>query len=296
LSADETKALPLQRPPENNLADLQGRLELEELDRDFWLGDPGNGQGRLFGGLVAAQSVMAAGRTVGEETALHSLHAYFLRPGSYGTPIRYMVDRIRDGRSFTTRRVVALQNGEAIFNLSASFARPEDGFSHQQPMPDTPGPKGLPEMSEVRARWFNLPPPKRPVFGAMEMRLVDDTGGDPTTKLDSNRNIWIRFIGTTPTDLLLRTALLVYASDRTLLSTALRPLGRTPGGDTMVASLDHSVWLHRPPAIDDWFLYSAQSPVAHAGRALVHGAMYSPNGERMASVTQEGLIRSRRKK
>jgi acyl-CoA thioesterase-2 len=127
------------------------------------------------------------------------------------------------------------------------------------------------------------------------MRLVDDTDGDPSNKLDPMRNIWIRLTGTPPRDPLLRAALLVYISDRTLLSTSLRPLGRTPGGDTMVASLDHAVWLHRPPALEDWFLYSARSPAAHAGRALVHGAMYSLEGKRIASVAQEGLIRSRRK-
>lgn len=281
---------------ETTVPQLIESLDLEELDRDFYVGDPGPGKGRLFGGLVAAQSVVAAGRTVAAEKTLHSLHAYFLRPGGYGKPIRYTVDRIRDGRSYTTRRVVALQDGEAIFNLSASFALPEDGMSHQQPMPDAPGPEGLPEMSEVRARWFNEPPPTQVVTGTLEMRVFDDTEGDPRVKLEPTRHVWMRLNGKQPDDPLLRTALLVHSSDRTLLGTALRPMGRTPGGDTMVTSLDHGFWLHQPPDLSDWFLYSSNSPMAHAGRALVHGAMYSPDGKRIASVTQEGLVRARRKK
>jgi acyl-CoA thioesterase-2 len=272
-------------------------LDLEQLDRDFFVGDPGVAKGRLFGGLVAGQSVVAAGRTVGEGAVLHSLHAYFLRPGSYGKPIRFTVDRIRDGRTFTTRRVVALQAGEAIFNLSASFATPEESFEHQEPMPDVPRPEGLPEMSEVRARMFKQPPPKEIITGTLEMRVVDDpTQPGCDTALDPQRNIWMRLNGKPPEDPLLRTALLVYASDRSLLGTALKPTGRNPGGNIMMASLDHCLWLHHPPALDDWFLYSSQSPLSHAGRALVHGAMYAPDGTRIASVTQEGLIRERRAK
>lgn len=296
MAGEEKAGSPRPKMVETTVPELIESLNLEELDRDFFVGDPGRGNGRLFGGLVAAQSVVAAGRTVPADKSLHSLHAYFLRPGAYGKPIRYTVDRIRDGRSYTTRRVVALQAGEAIFNLSASFAVHEDGLSHQQSMPDAPGPKGLPEMSEVRARWFNEPPPKQVVFGTMEMRVVDDTDGDPSTKLEPTRNIWMRLNGEQPDDPLLRTALLVHASDRTLLSTALRPMGRTPGGDTMVASLDHGFWLHHPPDLSDWFLYSANSPMAHAGRALIHGAIYAPDGRRIASVTQEGLVRDRREK
>ncbi|MCP4039398.1 MAG: acyl-CoA thioesterase II [bacterium] len=294
MPGEEKPQNPRPQAAETSVSELIERLRLEALDRDFYVGSPGEGSGRLFGGLVAAQSVVAAGRTVGEESALHSLHAYFLRPGSYGKPIRYTVDRIRDGRTFSTRRVVALQAGEAIFNLSASFAIPEQGLSHQEPMPDTPGPDGLPEMSEVRARWFNEPPPDPVVTGTMEMRLVDDTDGDPSAKLEPIRNVWMRFNGAPPEDPLLRTALLVYASDRTLLGTSLRPAGLTAGKDTVVASLDHAFWLHHPPKLDDWFLYSSRSPMAHAGRALVRGAMYDPNGTRIASVTQEALIRRRR--
>ncbi len=279
---------------ETTVPELIESLDLEELDRDFYVGNPGEGRGRLFGGLVAAQSVVAAGRTASPEAPLHSLHAYFLRPGSYGKPIRYTVDRIRDGRTFTTRRVVARQSGEAIFNLSASFAVPEDGISHQEPMRDTPPPEGLPEMNEVRARWFNEPPPNPVVTGTLEMRLVDDTDGDPSTKLEAVRNVWMRINGEPPEDPLLRTALLVHSSDRTLLGTALRPAGLTPGKDTLVTSLDHAFWLHHIPKLDDWFLYSSRSPVAHAGRALVRGAMYEPSGRRIASVTQEGLIRRRK--
>ncbi len=269
-------------------------LDLEEVDRDFYIGSPGKGEGRLFGGQVAAQSVVAAGRTVREDAPLHSLHAYFLRPGSYERPIRYMVDRIRDGRSFTTRRVVALQAGEAIFNLSASFALPEDGLSHQVPMPETEGPEGLPEMNEIRARLFGEDPPDPIVSGVMEMRLIDDVSDASGQKLEPVRHVWWRLNGDAPEDPLVRTALLVYASDRTLMQTATRPTGLVPGRDTMAASLDHALWLHHPPKLEDWILYTSRSPVAHGARALIRGAMYEPNGCRIASVTQEGLIRTRR--
>ncbi|MDP6977522.1 MAG: acyl-CoA thioesterase II [Myxococcota bacterium] len=294
MAGEEKPENPRPRMLETTVPELIESLDLEEMDRDFYVGNPGEGRGRLFGGLVAAQSVVAAGRTVSPDAPLHSLHAYFLRPGSYGKPIRYTVDRIRDGRTFTTRRVVALQSGEAIFNLAASFAIPEVGISHQEPMRDTPAPEGLPEMNEVRARWFNEPPPDPVVTGTLEMRLVDDTDGDPSTKLEPVRNVWMRINGKPPEDPLLRTALLVHSSDRTLLGTALRPAGLTPGKDTLVTSLDHAFWLHHIPKLDDWFLYSSRSPMAHAGRALVRGAMYEPGGRRIASVTQEGLIRRRK--
>jgi len=269
-------------------------LDLEEVDRDFYLGHPGGGRGRLFGGLVAAQSVVAAGRTVRTEAHLHSLHAYFLRPGSYEKPIRYMVDRIRDGRTFTTRRVVALQAGEAIFNLSASFAIPEEGIEHQEAMPEAAGPEGLPELNEVRARLLDQPPPKPIVTGTLEMRVVDDEADDRNRTLEPARHMWIRLNGEPPEDPLLRTAILVHSSDRTLISTATRPTGLVPGRDTIGASLDHSLWLHHPPRLDDWILYTSHSPIAHAAKALIHGAMYEPDGRRIASVAQEGLIRRKR--
>jgi acyl-CoA thioesterase-2 len=269
------------------LAGLLERLTLEQLDVDLLLGEPGPGSGRLFGGLVAAQSVVAAGRTV-ERGVLHSLHAYFLRPGRHDAPLRFLVHRIRDGRTFTTRRVVAHQGGEAIFNVSASFAVPEDGISHQdEPMPDAPPPDDLPDWETERMRLMGkgLPPDPGPV----EARVCDPDHpeGDPQPP---RKRIWLRPRGPLPEDPLIHTAMLVYASDRALLSTAARPHG-LPWGRRRGASLDHALWLHRPVRFDDWFLYAMESPVAHAARGLCFGAMYRRDGVRLASVAQEALIR-----
>jgi acyl-CoA thioesterase-2 len=268
------------------------QLNLERLDRDLFLGDSGKGEGRLFGGLVAAQAVVAAGRTV-EEGAIHSLHAYFLRPGRHGVPIRYVVYRVRDGRTFTTRDVVAYQAGEAIFDVSCSFAKPEEGISYAEAPPQAPGPEGLPDWEFVRllpkedqgwARRFRENP--------IEMRACDPiemARGEGTPR----RRVWIRVRGELPDDdPVVHAALLVYASDRGLIATARRPHG-IPRGRDASASLDHAMWFHRPPRFDSWLLYTSESPVAHAARALIHGQMYTPEGQRVVSVAQEGLIRVR---
>jgi acyl-CoA thioesterase-2 len=269
------------------LAKLLDRLDLEPLDRDLFLGDPGRGTGRLFGGMVAAQSVVAAGRTVAD-SALHSLHAYFLRPGRHGAPIRFAVDRIRDGRTFTTRRVVAHQAGEAIFNLSASFVQPEEGISHQDPMPEAPEPETLRDWEDVRAEILGEPEARRD-NGPVEFRVCfpESADGEPQPAHQQN---WFRPRGPLPDDPLLHAAVLVYASDRTLINTAARPHGLR-WGRRIAASLDHALWLHRPARLDDWMLYASESPAAHAARGLVFGAMYSRDGVRVASVAQEGLIR-----
>ncbi len=269
-------------------------LEMDQLDRDLFLGDPGKGEGRLFGGLVAAQCVTAAYRTV-ESGAMHSLHAYFLRPGSYEGPIRYVIHRIRDGRTFTTRDVVAYQSGEAIFQMSCSFARPEEGFSHQLPAPDAPDPEELPDWDMVRPdraqmemmkRWRR----ERPVeLRAAQAMTAPEDGGTP------HRQVWIRPRGVLPEDPAIHAAVLAYSTDMALLSTA-RYSHRLqenwgPGAN---ASLDHAVWFHHPPQFDDWLLYTSYSPIAHAARALVNGAMYRRDGTHVVSVAQEGLIRTPR--
>ena len=269
---------------------LLGCLDLEALDSDLFLGYPGKSEGRLFGGIVAAQSVIAAGRTVDPGRSLHSLHAYFLRPGRHDVPIRFVVDRIRDGRSFTTRRVKAHQGGEAIFNLSASFALPEEGISHQDPMPDAPSPEGLPESEDLRAKALGSDGTLR-TDSAMEVRLCDPLE-EGSVGVARQRN-WIRFCGPLPDDPLIHTAALVYSSDRTLLLTAARPHG-LPWGKRMAASLDHALWIHRPVRIDGWLLYASESPVAHAARGLVFGGIFYEDGTRVASVAQEGLIRDAR--
>ncbi len=272
--------------PATPLDRLLQRLSLEIDSPDTFVGDPGPGQGRLFGGLVAAQAVMAAGRTV-SEGSLHSLHAYFLRPGRHA-PIQLTVDRIRDGRSFTTRRVVAEQGGEAIFNLSASFARPEEGISHQDPMPEAPDPEGLPDWEAQRARMLGDASQQRH-DGPVEVRMCDpdDPHGAPQPP---RKRVWFRPSGPLPEDPLVHAAILVYASDRTLLSTAARPHG-LGWGKRRAASLDHALWLHRVPHLDDWVLYASESPAAHAARGLIFGGMYTRDGARIASVAQEGLIR-----
>ena len=268
--------------PEQPIEALVRGVTLEAQGADEFVGNPGTGSGRLFGGMVAAQSAMAAQLTV-EGGRLHSLHAYFLRGGAYDSPIRFRVDRIRDGRTYTTRRVVAEQNGEAIFNLSASFTRPEDGGEHQTAMPDVPPPEDLPLWEEVRQR-SGLSLPQATHRTAFEARVPWDSGDD------AQRFVWLRPQGELPEDPLVHVAAAVYASDRTLAGTAVAPMGYRHG-DVSVISLDHAMWLHRPPRFDDWVLYASESPAGHAARGLAFGAMYTRDGVRFASVAQAGLIR-----
>jgi acyl-CoA thioesterase-2 len=263
-------------------------LEPRSLGSDVFEAWTGEGAGRLFGGLVAAQAVVAAGHTVSER-GLHSLHAYFLRPGKQGVLLRLLVDRIREGRTFATRQVVVEQDGEAIFTMSASFARSETGISHQDPMPDAPDPDGLPDWEDVRATILGDPSERRPEQ-PIEIRACDPDSSDPDLHLPPLRRVWMRPRGPIPEDPLLHAALLVYASDRTLAGTIARPHGLT-WGRRVAASLDHAVWLHRPVRFDDWILYVTSSPAAHAARGIVFGAMYSRDGTRIASVAQEGLVR-----
>jgi acyl-CoA thioesterase-2 len=266
---------------------LLALLELQPLDRDLFLAETPQGEGRLFGGLVAAQAVRAASLTV-ERGDLHSLHAYFLRPGAHGGPIRFVVHRIRDGRTFTTRRVVAHQAGEAILGLESSFARPEpSGISHQDPAPEAPEPELVPDWERLRAEMLRQPGAVRPQPVEVRTCDPDDPEGKPQPP---EKRVWMRPVGPLPEDRRIHEALLVYASDRTLLSTASRPHG-LPWGKRMVASLDHAMWLHRPARFDDWVLYASRSPVAAAARGLVFGGMYDRTGTRIASVAQEGLIR-----
>ena len=238
------------------LDELLGLFDLDALDRDLFLGDPGPGEGRLFGGTVAAQSMVAACLTVDPDRVIHSLHAYFLRPGRHDVPIRFVVDRIRDGRSFTTRRVKAHQAGEPIFNLSASFAVPEEGIEHQSPMPEAPDPENIETWEEMRARL--LGPGAAKAQSALDVRMCDALSPDPSPGGEAKQRVWIRVRGELPDDPLIHTAMLVYASDRALLSTAVRPHG-VHWGRGMAASLDHAVWIHRPIRFDDWVL-SAGTP------------------------------------
>jgi acyl-CoA thioesterase-2 len=271
---------------------LLGQLQLDQLDNDLFLGDPGKGDGRLFGGLVAAQCVISAYRTI-EDRSIHSLHAYFLRPGSHEVPIRYVVHRIRDGRTFTTRDVVAYQSGEAIFQMSCSFTRPEEGITHQEPMPETEGPERMPDWDMIRSN-VNPEAAKRMKRWRRE-RPIELKSGEPSDPMGMKnewRKVWIRPRGPLPEDPAVHAAVLAYSSDMGLISTARDAMKLmrfdTPGA---AASLDHAIWFHYPPRFDDWLLYSSHSPIAHAARALILGQMHRQDGTQVLSVVQEGLIR-----
>ena len=279
------------------LAGLLEQLELKQVDTDTFEGAPGEGWHRLFGGHVAAQAVLAAYRTVAEG-AMHSLHAYFVRAGSHDEPIRYVVHRIRDGRTFTTRDVVAYQSDEAIFNLSCSFAKPEEGITRGPEPPSLPGPEGLepwgfpfPGRQQDRARMMSFERES-----AIEIRTVDGDAPPPTDM--PRRRVWMKVRGVSPEDPAIHAALLTYASDRGFIATAFagtktrRPRGMAGMGTS--ASLDHSIWFHHPPRFDDWLLFTSESPVAHAARTLILGQVYRRDGVQVASVVQEALIREPR--
>ncbi len=271
-------------------------LDLEPIEVNIFRGlSPDEDRQRVFGGQVAGQALVAASRTVEPGRVVHSLHAYFLRPGDPSVPILYEVDRIRDGRSFTTRRVVAIQHGKAIFNLQCSFQVPEDGLSHQAPMPDTPAADDLPDFqarmgpyAEALGDWFHRPRP-------IDMRYVDWNPPDRRDPLPPFQRVWLRADGTLPDDPVLHACVLTYASDMTLLDTALLPHGGSWHDPSMfMASLDHAMWFHRSFRADEWLLYSQDSPSASAGRGLGRGAIHTTDGRLAATVVQEGLIRRSR--
>jgi acyl-CoA thioesterase-2 len=271
-------------------------LDLEAIEVNIFRGvSPGEDRQRIFGGQVAGQALVAAARTVPDDRQVHSLHAYFLRPGDPTVPVLYEVDRIRDGRSFTTRRVVAIQHGEAIFNLSASFQVPEPGFDHSADMPDVPPPDELPDLLERMA-------PYRDRFGdllerprAIDIRYVDWLPPDRDKPLPAHQRVWLRADGVLPDDPVVHTFVLTYASDMTLLDTALLPhAGSWSEPGLFMASLDHAMWFHRPFRADDWLLYSQDSPSASGGRGLSRGLVFSRDGTLAATVMQEGLVRAAR--
>jgi acyl-CoA thioesterase II len=276
------------------LASLVDLLDLEPIEVNIFRGtSPNEDRQRVFGGQVAAQSLMAAGRTV-DTGRPHSLHAYFLRPGDPSVPILYEVDRIRDGRSFTTRRVVAIQHGRAIFNLSASFHVDEPGLSHQFPMPEVPEPETLESMAtrlepyrDTFSDWFSRSHPieQRPV-GPLPI-FKTSSGAEPVQRL------WIRADGQLPDDPLLHACVAAYASDMSLFDTMLAPHELNwDDADFMGASLDHCMWFHRPFRIDDWLLYDMDSPNSYGSRGLARGFLFTRQGELVVSIVQEGLMRT----
>jgi acyl-CoA thioesterase-2 len=273
-------------------------LDLEQLEHNLFRGrSPQDGWQRVFGGQVIGQALVAAQRTV-EDRLAHSLHAYFMRPGDPSVPIIYEVDRIRDGKSFNTRRVVAIQHGAAIFSMSASFHLEEDGFDHQSEMPDVPGPDDLPGLEDIKEQFVDkLPVNIRKYFERerpIEIRPVDTSRFFTQDKREAKQSIWIRATEKLPDDPGLHQCALAYASDFSLLDTALIAHGKVLfDPELMLASLDHAMWFHRPCRADDWLLYTMDSPASHGARGFSRGSIFSPDGVLVASVAQEGLIRKR---
>ena len=317
--SDDNEAMPPHDPnegvaprhePGELIRELVRILKLERIEENIFRGQSQDlGWGRVFGGQVLGQSLSAAEQTVPEGRSVHSLHGYFLRPGDAKESIVYLVDPIRDGRSFTTRRVVAVQNGKAIFNLSASFQVAEEGFEHQSPeMPEVPGPEELLGEKDLGRRYLqSLPEEVREKFPrALRERVVADRPIEvrPVAPVDPMnpgvsppvRRVWFRASGELPDDRSIHQYLLAYASDFHLLGTTMQPHGvtwLTPG--MQVASLDHAMWFHRSFRFDDWLLYDLESPSAEGARGLSRGRWFTRDGVLVASTMQEGLIRDRRR-
>jgi acyl-CoA thioesterase-2 len=279
--------------------ELLDLLDLEQLEVNLFRGrSPAVTWQRVFGGQVVGQALVAACRTV-DGRPPHSLHAYFLLPGDPEVPIIYEVDRIRDGKSFTTRRVIAIQHGHPIFSMSVSFHADEPGFDHQAKMPDVPKPDQLPGEAEIKQSTLPMmPDPVRRYFERerpIELRPVEFERYLGKKYEDGRFHVWIRTTGKLPDDPAIHQCVLAYASDMTLLDSALIPHGRTVfEKEIMAASLDHALWLHRPFRADEWLLYAQDSPNMHGARGFSRGLIFASDGTLVASVAQEGLVRQRR--
>ena len=271
-------------------------LDIERLEENLFRGlSPQVGWQRVFGGQVIGQALVAANRTVNGRLA-HSLHAYFLRAGDPSVPIIYNVDRIRDGGSFTTRRVVAVQHGQAIFSMAASFHKEETGLEHQIKMPEVPPPESLPSEAELKACLIDRVPPQVKAYWErerpIEIRPVDLSRYLTPGNHAPSQQVWIRATGELPNDQSLHQCVLAYASDFTLLDTALIAHGRFVfDPKLMLASLDHALWFHRKLRADEWLLYAQDSPISGGGRAFCRGMLFTRDGKLVASTAQEGLLR-----
>ncbi len=275
---------------------LVALLDLERIEENIFRGvSPAESPVRVFGGQVAGQALIAAGRTVPAERRVHSLHAYFIRPGDPSIPIVYEVDPIRDGRSFTTRRITAIQRGKAIFALSASFQIDEPGLDHAEPMPEgVPEPESLPLYGTVAVAHPDLAKRMATMPRPIDLRYVNqpawlsrDEGPTP-----GNQRVWMKADGVLPDDQLLHVCVLTYCSDMTLLDAVLARHGVYWGvDDVRGASLDHALWFHRPFRADEWFLYDSHSPSASGARGLATGRFFARSGAHIATVVQEGLLR-----
>lgn len=279
------------------LDEVVSLLDLEQIELDIFRGQSPEGERRqrVFGGQVAGQALVAAGRTVPPDRGVHSLHAYFIRPGDPTVPLVYMVERVREGRSFTTRRVTAVQHGKTIFTLSASFHLDEPGFEHSDAMPDVPGPDEVEPTASRLRRLYGSSADEYMWENPIDIRhvgpLTVEAARDPS--LISSRNVvWLKANGELPDDPLLHVCLMTYASDMTLLDTVLLAQGVSWGEGVVVgASLDHAMWFHRQFRVDRWLLFVQDSPIAHGARGLARGEVYTEDGKLVVSVVQEGLLR-----
>jgi acyl-CoA thioesterase-2 len=282
------------------IEDLLAILDLEPLEVNLFRGrSPQSGWQRVFGGQVIGQALVAATRTVEAPRPPHSMHAYFLLPGDPKVPIIYEVDRIRDGKSFTTRRVIAIQHGHPIFSMEVSFHADEPGLTHQAKMPNVPKPEELPSEADIRNRALPaMPEPVRRYYERerpIELRPVEYTRYLGKKIEDARFHVWIRATGPLPDEPAIHQCVLAYASDMTLLDSALVPHGRTVFEKSIMgASLDHALWLHRPFRADDWLLYAQDSPNLSGARGFSRGLIFARDGTLVASVAQEGLLRERR--
>jgi acyl-CoA thioesterase-2 len=286
----------IEGPMNQLLDDLIKVLTLERLEMNLFRGESRDiGSPQVFGGQVLGQALMAATATV-EKRTVHSLHAYFLRRGDFNSPIIYDVDRARDGNHFCTRRVVAIQHGKQIFNMSASFQDDEQGLDHQLPMPEVPPPDNLPSLSfHYRDIVAKLPAGLRRMLEEkqpFEFRPAHALNLIEPGNTSASRNIWFRATGELPADQALHRCLLAYVSDFNLLDTALMPHGMLMKVSNLVmASIDHAMWFHRDVRVDDWLLYSTDSPSASGARGFTRGSVFARDGQLVASTSQEGLMR-----
>jgi acyl-CoA thioesterase-2 len=277
--------------------ELLALLDLEQVEDGLYRGrQPETSLQRVFGGQVASQALVAAARTVEPDRSVHSLHAYFLRAGDPSVPILYEAEKTRDGRAFSSRRVVARQHDRPIFYMSASFQVPEEGLEHQDPMPDATPPEDCPELGDVLARLTGRPRDAwDKEWAALDVRYAGETRTDSGERAAPVSRVWLKSSDRIGDDPLLHAAVLTYASDLTLLSAAVLPHGTHIGDPRLQpASLDHAMWFHRPFRVDEWLLYDQASPSASGGRGLATGQLFTADGRLVASAVQEGLVRLRR--
>lgn len=282
-----------------NISELLDIIKLEQIENNIFRGHSHSiGGPRVFGGQVLAQALNAAICTVPEDRLVHSMHGYFILGGDVTKPIIYDVDRIRDGRSFTTRRVIAIQNGTPIFNMAASFQVQEEGFDHQIPMPEVVGPEKLMNREERMKAFPDKVPPTLKAYIEKNPRPIEFRAVEEPYYIDANnvepiRHIWLKAKGKLPDDPVIHHTLLAYASDYNLLGTAMQP-HRVTFDQLVMASLDHAMWFHRPFRVDEWLLYALDSPSTSGGRGFTRGNFFNRQGELVASVVQEGMMRKRR--